>query len=114
MSDSDNHGHSSEPPPWMPPEVQQQMREQYENIHALNESNVRRQDAFIEGLDEDQLRMFRGMVRAGLDEPDFGNYMIGWISAVLKIRYNVCQHCGNKHETFEDLLNSHPEGENRP
>lgn len=94
-----------------PAEMQEHMRKQYEIQHALNESNVRRQDAFVEGLDEDQLRMFRGFIKSSLENPDYGQYMVGWVSAILKIKYNVCQYCGEKHESYEDLLSAHSNGE---
>lgn len=116
MSDSDGpppDGSMGGVPSFLPREVQQHLRQQFETMNALNESNVRRQDAFIEGLDEDQLRMTRGMIKAALDDPSFGSYMIGWISAILKIKHNICQYCGDKHATYEDLLTAHPEGDSQ-
>lgn len=92
-----------------PAELHEHMRKQFETAHALNESNVRRQDDFVEGLDEDQLRMFRGFLKASLEAPDYGQYMVGWVSAILKAKYKVCQYCGEKHESYDDLLTAHPD-----
>ncbi len=79
-----------------------------ENVNELREANVRLQDEFIEGLNEDQLRMFRAFLMSAMEDPSYGNYMAGWISSILKMKYNVCRFCGDKHETYEDLLGAHP------
>lgn len=115
MSDSDDapppspdgpHFHGI--PGFLPPELQEHLRKQLETQNELNESNVRNQDTFIDSLDEDQLRMLRGMIQSAIDDNAFGSYMVGWISSILKYKHNICQYCGNKHATYDDLLAAHP------
>lgn len=93
----------------IPLEVHEQLEQQKANVHELREQNVRAQDEFIESMDEDKLRMFRGFVGGIIDDPSYGNYMLGWISSILKIKYNVCRLCGDKHLSLEDLTSAHPE-----
>lgn len=108
MSESDDGGFVFGPPP----ELLEQQRQQYEAMRAHNEANVRRQDAFVESLDEEQLRMLRSLIAAAVDNPPFGSYLVGWMASILKYKYNVCQYCGEHHITLDDILTAHPDPEN--
>jgi len=90
-----------------PEEVQAELKKRTEEMRLTAEEHTRRMDDFVEGLNEDHLKLLQVIIRQCTANPDFGQYLNGWVSHMLKAKYSVCQFCGGKHETPEDWINAH-------
>jgi hypothetical protein len=96
----------------VPEEVRQQMQQAADDQHALQESQVRELEDFIEGLAVDQAKMMRGIIRLATQDPSYGAYINGWLSHMLRFKFSICQVCGEKHEELspEAIIAAHNKG----
>jgi hypothetical protein len=90
-----------------PEEVHAALRQRAEEMKLTAEEHTRNLDDFMEGLDEGHLKLLQTIVRQIVHNPEYGQYLNGWLSHMLKSKYNMCQFCGGKHETPEDWIAAH-------
>lgn len=90
-----------------PEQVKAMLQQRMEEQRLTAEEHTRRMDEFVEGLPEEQLKLLQTIVRQVIHNPEYGQYLNGWLSHMLKSKYGVCQFCGGKHESPEDWIAAH-------
>jgi len=90
-----------------PEEVKEALVRRVEEQRLIAEEHTRSMDEFVEGLPEEHLKLLQVIIRQCAQNPDFGQYLNGWVSHMLKAKFSICQFCGGKHETPEDWIKAH-------
>lgn len=88
----------------LPPELQAAL--DHHRMHSEQSAHDSRD--FLESLDEEQLRILRGMIRVIDLNESAGSYYAGIVSAILSQKFHVCLGCGKKHD--EELKDMAGEG----
>jgi hypothetical protein len=89
----------------MPPEVREMI--EHQKMHA--EANGHQALDFLNGLSEDQLKTFRGIVSGIGAIPDSVPYYIGLVGGLLYQKFNICLACGKNHDKdLADLTGDGP------
>lgn len=91
----------------VPEEVKAQFERQIELQRMNAEDRVRAQTDLMERLSADDLAIVRDFVRNAVADAQYGSYLNGWMSHILQSKYLICQFCGEKHETVEQMLAAH-------
>lgn len=78
----------------LPPEVRAMI--EHQKLHA--EENAHTALRFLESLDEDQLRAFRGIISSIAAMEDSVPYFIGLTGGLLHFKFKICLGCGIRHD----------------
>jgi hypothetical protein len=89
----------------LPPEIQDYISHQ--RMHMSQTAHDVRD--FFEGLDEAQLRHFRGLLGVMIDRPESIHYYVGLVGGLLSQKFNVCLACSKNHdEELKGLADHEP------
>lgn len=97
----------------IPEELKQEMQRQAELNYMDGEERVRAQTDLMERLPAADLIIVRDFIRSAVADKEYGSYLNGWMSHILQAKHLICQYCGKKHETAEDMLLAHESQENQ-
>lgn len=89
----------------LPPEVQAE----FDRQQMVNMQNAHDGVAFFDSLDENQMRVFRGLLNSIRTQEGAVDYYMGLVSAMLNSKFGVCIACSQKHD--EELKHMAGQGE---
>jgi len=101
----------------LPPEIQEQLREQRDKDQMVRESLRREIEGMFLELSPENLATLRLILRAIADEPSgrLAAYYEGIVAQTLVLKYNLCGGCGGDHgDNPESILEAHNESDDKP
>lgn len=91
----------------LPPEVREMI--EHNKMHA--EANAHEIRDFLDSLDEDQLRVFRGILASLAINKRGIQYFMGLVGGLMSAKFGVCLACSQKHD---DELEKMASPDNKP